>query len=145
MSDVLLFQTNDNGDINIDGGIIELTGGFDTAFYLSLFGGNWLDDGSQDNENQWWGNYIETNPSNRYRSETQYLLGLLPATTGNLKRIEDAAGRDLEWMLTENAASSVEVEASLVGLNRIQITITVEADGQEQQFNFTQNWRAGAQ
>lgn len=140
--DVLLFQTNDNGEIEIENGIVTLSPGLETSAYLSLFGGNWKDDGSQNNRQTWWGNLDETERVRQYRSETQFLLGTLPATTGNLKRIEDAAKRDLAWLVDENAASSVTVSASLIGLNRVKIGVVVRAEGNEAEFNFTENWRA---
>lgn len=142
MTDVLLYQTNDNGEVEIEGGLITLTPGLDTAAYLSLFGGNWKDDGSQNNRQTWWGNLDETEPAKRYRSETQYLLGTIPATSRNLRRIEDAATRDLQWLLDESIASSLTVSASLIGLNRVKIEIIVRAEGDESQFNYTENWRA---
>lgn len=142
MTDVLLFQTNDNGEMEIEGGLVTLTPGLDTAAYLSLFGGNWKDDGSQNNRQTWWGNLGETNPARRYRSETQYLLGTVPATSRNLKRIEDAATRDLQWLLDESAASSLTVSASLIGLNRVKIEVIIRAEGDESRFSYTENWRA---
>lgn len=142
MTDVLLFQTSDNGEIEIEGGLVTLTPGLDTAAYLSLFGGNWKDDGSQNNRQTWWGNLGEPDPVQRYRSETQYLLGTIPATSRNLRRIEDAAARDLQWLLDESIASSLTVSASLIGLNRVKIEVIIRADGDESQFNYTENWRA---
>lgn len=142
MTDVLLFQTNDNGEIEIEDGLVTLTPGLDTAAYLSLFGGNWKDDGSQNNRQTWWGNIGEQDPSQRYRSETQYLLGTIPAITRNLRRIEDAATRDLQWLLDESIASSLTVSASLIGLNRVKIEVIIRAEGDESQFNYTENWRA---
>lgn len=142
MTDVLLFQTNDNGEIEIEGGLVTLTPGLDTAAYLSLFGGNWKDDGSQNNRQTWWGNLDETEPSKRYRSETQFLLGTIPAISRNLRRIEDAATRDLQWLLDESIASSLTVSASLIGLNRVKIEVIIRAEGDESQFNYTENWRA---
>ena len=140
--DVLLCQTSDNGDVEIEGGLVTLTPGLDTAAYLSLFGGNWDDDGSQNNKRTWWGNLDEADRTSEYRSETQFLLGSLPATTGNLKRVEDAAVRDLSWLTSGSIASSLSVNASLTGLNRVNISITVRADGDESEFNYTENWRA---
>jgi len=142
MTDVLLFQTNDNGEVEIEGGLVTLTPGLDTAAYLSLFGGNWKDDGSQNNRQTWWGNLGEQDPSRRYRSETQYLLGTIPATSRNLRRVEDAATRDLQWLLDEAVASSLTVSASLIGLNRVKIEVIIRAEGDESQFNYTENWRA---
>lgn len=142
--DVLLFQTTDNGEIELEGGLVTMTGGLDTAAYLSLFGGNVKDGGSQNSRAQWWGNFGETEKAKRYRSETQHLLGTIPATTGNLKRLEDAAARDLQWLVDEKAASSVTASASLIALNSVKISITITAEGDEQQFDYVENWRANS-
>lgn len=140
--DVKLFQTNDDGDITIVNGVVEMSGGLETAAYLSLFGGNEDDDGRTDNPANWWGNLDEVDPVRQYRSETQHLLQAIPATSGNLRRIEDAAVRDLAWFLDRRVASSVAVEASIPAVNRVQINIDIEANGEESSFEFTENWKA---
>ncbi len=128
--------------MEIEDGLVTLTPGLDTSAYLSLFGGNWKDDGSQNNRQTWWGNLDEAEPSKRYRSETQYLLGTIPATSRTLPRVEDAATRDLHLLLDEAVASSLTVSASLIGLNRVKIEVIIRAEGDESQFNYTENWRA---
>lgn len=140
--DVLLFQTNDDGDIVVSGGLVEMSGGLETAAYLSLFGGNEDDDGREDNKLNWWGNLGENISARQYHSETQNLLQSLPATSANLRRVEDAARHDLEWFITDAAASAVNVEASIPALNRIQIDINIEAVGEASNFTFLENWKA---
>lgn len=142
--DVLLFQTDDDGEINVVDGIVEMSGGLETAAYLSLFGGNEDDDGRDSNPATWWGNIDEIDPARQYRSETQHLLQSIPATTGNLRRVEDAAVRDLAWFAQNNVASSVSVVASIPGVNRIKLTIDIEAQGEESSFEFVENWKASA-
>ena len=58
--DVSLFQTNDDGNIEVEGGIVTMGGGLETSAYLSLFGGNEDDDNRTDNPANWWGNIDET-------------------------------------------------------------------------------------
>jgi phage gp46-like protein len=140
--DVFLYQTDDGGEISISGGVVEMSGGLETAAYLSMFGGNEDDDGLQDRALTWWGNIGETEPAKQYRSETQNLLRSIPATSFNLRRIEDAATRDLAWFVSENVASSVSVSATMPGLNRVKITVTIEAVGLESEFEFIENWSA---
>ncbi len=140
--DVKLFQTVDDGNFTVENGIVEMSGGLETAAYLSLFGGNEDDAGGSDETFTYWGNFDETEPEKQYRSETQNLLKGIPATTGNLRRIEDAARRDLDWFLSSNVASSVTVAASIPALNRIKFVIDIEADGEESRFEFTENWKA---
>lgn len=141
--DVLLYQTNDDGDINVDGGIVAMSGGLETAAYLSLFGGNEQDDGRKDNPLQWWGNLGE-DPERQYRSETQYLLRSVPAIPANLRRIEEAAVRDLGWFVSSGAATSVSAAASMPGLNKVRLAVTIEANGQPAVIEFIENWKADA-
>lgn len=139
--DVKLYQILDDGDVVIEDGIAEMNGGLGTAAYLSLFGGNEDDNGRPGNSLSWWGNFLEDNPSGKYTSELQHLTQTLPLITGNLRRIEDAALRDLGWFLSERIASSVIVEASIPDVNRVDITVRIEANGQENIFRFTENWK----
>ena len=140
--DILLFQTDDNGNITVVDGVVEMSGGLETAAYLSLFGGNEDDDGLNNNALTWWANIDEVDSARQYRSETQHLLQALPATTGNLRRIEDAANRDLAWFIDKKIASSINVVVTIPGLNRIKITIEIEALGEESSFEFVENWKA---
>lgn len=140
--DVLLFQTDDGGDIEAVNGTVTMSGGLETAAYLSLFGGNEDDDGRNDSPSNWWGNLGETQPERTYRSETQNLLQSTPATSGNLRRIEDAANRDLAWFIEQRIASAVTVEAAIPGVNRVKIAGKIEAVGEEISFEFVENWKA---
>lgn len=142
--DVKQFQTPDAGDITVVGGIVAMDGGLGTSVYLSLFGGNETDPGLDDLTAQWWGNYGENDASRRYRSETQHLLQSLPITSGNLRRIEDAARRDLKWMITEGVATSIGAAVTVTGLNRINIRVTIEAEGEADEFEYSANWEASA-
>lgn len=134
--DVKLFQTDDGGEVIIENGVVEMSGGLETAAYLSLFGGN------EDILLNWWGNIDEIDPDRQYRSETQNLLQSLPATTGNLIRIEDAAKRDLAWFITKKVASTVSVIVTIPGLNQIKIIVDIEARGEHSNFEFVENWNA---
>ena len=142
--DVLLEQVDDDGEITVTSGVVEMTGDFRTAAYLSLFGGNEDDDGRVENNKKWWGNLDEEDPDFKYTSKTQNLLQALPATSGNLRRVEDAANLDLAWFISKGIASSVTVAASIPGINRVQITIDINAEGEENTFTFVENWKAGA-
>ena len=140
--DVLLFHTPDGGEIALEGGLVVFTGRLDTAVYLALFGGNMDDDGSPSSPYSWWGNLSEADPANQYRSETQYLLRGIPATSGNLRRVERAAVRDLASFKTKKIASSVSVSATIPALNTVKLAVHVEAEGQEYLFEYVENWKA---
>ncbi len=126
MTDVLLRQSNDGGDITIENGLVLLSEGLEPAVFLSLFGGNEDDPGDADTTQQWWGNIGETAPERTYRSETQHLIKSLPAIPANLRRIEQAAARDLQWMLDTGEAESVSVEATIPELNRVRTNVTIQ-------------------
>ena len=138
--DILLFQIPDDGEINANRGIIEMDGGLPTAVYISLFGGNQGDDGRPNNDKTYWGNRDEVDPHFKYISETQYLLNSIPATSNNLNRVQQASIRDLQWLIVVGAASSLDSNVSIPALNRIKIIIKVEADGEESEFEFSENW-----
>jgi phage gp46-like protein len=137
LTDVLLRQSNDGGDITLQGGLVLMAEGLETAAYLSLFGGNEDDPGETDTTLQWWGNLLEAEPERAYRSETQYLVKSLPAVPLNLRRIEQAASRDLQWMLDTGLAQSIDVEATIPAVNRVRIgLVIVTATGQEVELFF---------
>jgi phage gp46-like protein len=126
MTDVLLRQTNDGGEITVENGLVLMSDGLEAAAYLSLFGGNEDDAGDAASEReQWWGNLVETEPSRTYRSETQHLIRSLPAVPSNLRRIEQAAARDLAWMLGAGIAKSIAAAASIPAVNRVRLEVTI--------------------
>lgn len=122
-TDVWLFDTADGGDVTKD---LEIRDGLETSVYLSIFGGNTKDDGREKNPFNWWGNIGENNPSRIYRGEAAYLLANVPPAPKNLRRIEDAASRDLAWVIAESVSETVRVEASMPNLNRVKLKIYLE-------------------
>lgn len=142
--DVLLFQTNDDGEISIVDGVVEMTAGFETAVYLSLFGGNSDDDGLPGNKNNWWGNLGENDPAKQYRSKTQYLLDNIAPNSANIVRIKDAANNDLGWMKSQKIATAIEVLVSIPKKNYVRIDVVIEGDGRKVPIKFLRNWQVAA-
>jgi phage gp46-like protein len=141
VTDVRLHSSVDGGEINMVAGQLELSDGLETAVYLSLFGGNEEDSGQQDTEAlEWWGNCTETEPARKYRSETQFKLRTLPATTGNLRLLEDAAERDLEWLVAAGVAKSVEVVVAMPAVNTVNIHIEVDVGDRRYVVDFRKAW-----
>ncbi len=125
MTDVLLRQSNDGGEITIQAGLLLMSEGLETAAYLSLFGGNEDDPAGTDTAQQWWGNLLDV------ETETQFLVQALPAIPFNLRRIEQAAARDLQWMLDAGVAVSVTVEATIPAVDRVLLALVIiTPDGQ---------------
>ena len=84
------------------------------------------------------GNGGRTRASRQYRSELQYLLRSMPLTPANLKRAQDAAERDVAWMMTTGIAKSVSVTATISALNTIKLAGAVIVDGVKYPFSFTE-------
>jgi phage gp46-like protein len=137
VTDVLLRQTPDGGEITVEAGLVLMAEGLETAAFLSLFGGNEDDAGDDATAHlQWWGNRTEQEPAREYRSETQYLIRALPAVPRNLRRIEQAATRDLAWMIAAGIAKSVAVSASIPDVNRVTVAVTIVTLTQQVQLTF---------
>jgi phage gp46-like protein len=133
--DVLLFQTPDGGEVRCVSGQMALTEGLDTAVYLSCFGGNSDDSGlTADDSLEWWGDKSETDPAKKYRSELQFLLRTLPLIPANLSRFEDAATKDLSWLLT-SVADSLAVRASMPGIDQVSLAIAFVINGKTSVFS----------
>ena len=142
MTDVLLRHGDNGGDIEAVLGRFTMSNGLETAAFLSMFGGNERDSGGDEGlPLEWWGNKSETVLARRYRSETQHLLRSLPAIPFNMRRIEDAAERDLAWFVETGLATFVGVVVSIPALNTVAIVMTTEVDGQVFEISFTQPWR----
>lgn len=135
--DVRLFHTPDGGSITVTNGEVLLDSGLETAVYLSLFGGNERDSGLQaDDRLQWWGNLTERDPARRYRSETQHLLQALPLVPASLRRIEEAARRDVAWLVPA-IASALAVRATMPALDAVRLEIVIVlVSGQQLSFEF---------
>lgn len=145
MTEVRLFHTSDGGEVEFADSAATTTdllldAGLETAAYLSLFGGNERDPGGKgDSEYQWWGNRGEP-VERQQRSETQHIVRSLPAISSNLRRVEDAAKRDLQWFLDESIASEVDALASLVGKDKVSLDIRIVISDKEYAFAFKERW-----
>lgn len=131
--DVHLFDSVDGGNVTDD---LETRDGLETAVYLSLFGGNALDDGRPQNLSTWWGNIGENEAAKQYKSEAAFLLRTVPPNTANLKRIEAAAARDLAWLVPEYV-NKIQVKAFMPKLNAVNLTVSL--DGLDP-LQFRTNW-----
>src|SRR5690554_4904739 len=133
--DVIFFQTENGGEIQVDNGIVATDGGLATAVYLSLFGGP--EDGSA-----WWGDTLARSESGRLGGNLQAATRGAALVSGNLRRFEDAATQDLAWLLRERIASSVDVTARIEQRNRLALDVEIAAYGEESRFRFVENWAA---
>lgn len=136
MTDVLMTQTPDGGELQIFNGQIVMSQGLETAAYLSVFGGNVDDSGlDADLPKTWWANRAQTDPTLQYRSQLQHALATLPLTPANLSAFEDAASADLAWF-TDSVADSIAVVATMPALDTVNIAVSIEIDGVTSKFTF---------
>lgn len=122
MSDVKLFQTVNDGDIDIINGAVVISDDPSSAAYISLFGGN-------NNGSAWWGDADLT-------SETQDLLYRLPPSSGNLLRLEQAVKNDLSWMNVQPYNWSVSASARIISVNRVEIIVDINGAA----YTFNTEW-----
>ena len=83
-------------------------------------------------------------PFRTQAAETVRAIRAIPAIPANLRRIEQAAERDLAWMVSVNAATAVSATASMPGRNRVRLVVRIEADGAPSIIEYFENWKADA-
>lgn len=128
MTDILLYDTLDGGDIKVEGNRLVRAEGLETAIYLCLFGGNLQDDGSESTSKlQWWGNYGEP-VENQYRSRFQALLNGKPFTSALINQLTEAAISDI---MTMDVVKEVSVDISSPVYKRLDIIIKVTLKNEE--------------
>lgn len=132
MSDPLLAQTDDDGDITIPvGEDVTTTNGFETADYLSLFGGNLADDGTKATERlQWWGNFTEPDTERHQRSSFQALIESAPLTSALLPRLARSAEADLAWKVSGGYVDSLNVEVTVPARNSVSVVVNQVMNGE---------------
>ncbi len=141
--DILLYNTLDGGEIDFVNGRPTMTGGFETFTFLCLFGGNFEDDGLAGNRKTWWANLDERDPDLRYISRFQNLLGGISLTSGNLRRLEEAALADLNVFKTSGIADEVTVEGFITGRNRLRLDVGIKSSqGEIFETSYSINWQS---
>lgn len=122
--DVWMYQTFDDGNVYVLEGDLYRTDGLETAVYLSLYGGNPDDNGTEGNRLGWWGNDGQEDPARQMVSRFQNMLEGAPLTSGNILRFEDAAAADLAWL--EALGYDVLVSGQITGKDRLKMTINID-------------------
>lgn len=131
--DPKLFDSNDGGDLLIQGGQPVMDQGLQNSAYLSHF-----------LESDWWG--WSSDPANPEIVDCGNLLRLMKRavlTPALLNDIEAAAKKDLAWMKDNGVADKVEVTASIVALGFVGIEETItEPTGNVTTVRWRLNWAA---
>lgn len=121
--DVRFYQTVNGGDFDNTDGIVKQDSGRYTMIYLALFGGNADDPGGDDRSREWWGNGIEEQPVRQYRSRTQHILQSFAATSGNLRKVQDAVDADLFLLVEQGYVEKPEIYVSIPKVDWVYIKI----------------------
>lgn len=122
MADVYLYQSENDGEINIENGMIELQESPSSAAYISLFGGNM-------NGRDWWGDADMV-------SATQAFIDTYAPSSGNLRKLEEAVKSDLAWMTRSPYGWTVAASASMETVNRVNIVVTINGTV----YQYSQEW-----
>jgi phage gp46-like protein len=143
--DLLLFETVDGGEIKIENDLFASDRSFNTAVYLSLFGGNADDNGKVKNNKTWWANTLAGTPENeKLVSRFQAIIAGLPMTTKNILEAETAASLDLQWLVDEGIAEKINVSGAAAGHNKFSLRVELQAHGKSIYENtFSLFWKVG--
>jgi phage gp46-like protein len=143
--DLLLEDTPDGGDIQIEHDLFMNDKSFNTAVYLSLFGGNKEDSGKVKNKNTWWGNTLPGISENeKIISRFQAVIFALPMTTKNIQEAESAARIDLQWTIDEGIGDQIIITGQAITRNKFNLTVNILLEKQSIYNNtFSLLWQAG--
>jgi phage gp46-like protein len=143
--DLLLEDTPDGGDIRIENNLFVSDRSFNTAVYLSLFGGNKDDNGKVKNNKTWWGNTLEGTAENeKLVSRFQAIIFGLPMTTKNIQEAESAARLDLKWVIDEGIAEKIIVLGRALSRTKFALYVDIQAGGNSiYEHTFLLFWKAG--
>jgi len=127
--DLLLYETLDGGDVSVENGLFVSDRQFNSAVYLSLFGGNKTDNGKTNSKNQFWGNYLNgVTDSEKLRSRFQFIITGLPMSVKNIREAEQAAAIDLQWFIDEKIADEIFINGRATGKNRFNLKVEILKD-----------------
>lgn len=110
MTDALLTFTPDGLEMQISQGVVAVAQWVESAIVLSFIG-NSDDPGLANASRQYWANLLARHSHQKLRSEFAHLADGLPITSGNLRKMQEAAERDLAWM-TEPGPNGVPLAES---------------------------------
>ncbi len=110
MTDVLLIETGNGGDLRLGTNDLKTVNGLENAIYLALFGGK-----------KWWANYTT---SNKFLSQTEQVLRTTPLTSSGRIAIERAINSDLSF-LNNITGTKWTVNTTITSSNRLEINIDI--------------------
>jgi len=127
--DVRLSLSQDGGIIKIRGGQPDMDDGMETAVNISLF-----------SQGDWWGNALAEDGE---QIGSTFLDSLrAPLTNQARLNVIESVRSALSWLTDTGIASSIDVQATIPGLNRLDISLTIrQPEKAPTIFRYTVNWQ----
>lgn len=130
--DVTIYEEGSGGDLQLLNDDLALSEGLTNQVYLALVGGNLEQSTSPDIEEleirqDWWANVL-LNEENQFNSNFERALSEVALNSAGIRVLENAVKEDLEFL---TAYADINIESELIGLNRLEIFITLQEPGQE--------------
>ena len=118
IDEVSLFRLDDKFSRNIEP---VMDGGFESAVYITLFGNN--------GDNFWMNEYFTEDE--KIESAFMGFMEASPITLSNINRAQELALSDLQWFINVGIADTITVVIDAVTKNRVDVTVTILANGEE--------------
>lgn len=144
MTDIALIWNNANlqADLAVANGDFVTDSGLQTAITISLLTDRTALPGDVLPDNfgprGWWGDAYLPRPI----GSRLWLLRRSVLTQNTLVTAQDYAMEALQWLLDDGVAGAVSVAATQIGLNALQLAITITQNGSAQTYNVV--WRGQA-
>lgn len=142
--DLQLRETGNGGDFIKKPKDLSIIYGFQNMVYLALFGGNVLASTpvrriESEQAFDYWGNTLlwKDDPSVQFNSETERTLNNVAINSSGRITIEEAVKKDLQFM---RSFATVEVNVSLLGLDKIQIDVSLVKPDNIQRVEYKYIW-----
>lgn len=119
ISDIMIYETGDGGDFQLVNEDLQVINGLTNQVYLALFGGN------KEKNEEWWGNQLLAD-NNQIKSDFERLLTEVALNSAGLKRIKEAALKDLAFL---KEIADITVDSSITGYNKLELDITLIQPG----------------
>ena len=133
MTDLILYENGNGGDLQLKGNDLATTDGLTNQPYLAWFGGNLTDD--------WWGNklLLTNDKSIQFTSYLENLLQNTALNSDGRNRIENFIKKDLEFLRT---FVNIETSVSIISDDKLQIVVKLTKPDSLNNISYSYIWDA---
>ncbi|MCK4521556.1 MAG: hypothetical protein KAU20_03200 [Nanoarchaeota archaeon] len=140
----MIIETGDGGDAVLNGNDLQVINGLQNMPYIAMFGGN-IEASTvgeklpNEQAYDWWGNNLLmlNDPSLQFNSDLERLLDNIVLNSSGRLEILSTVKKDLKFML---GFAELEVEVSIVTVDRILIYLKIQEPGNLQSNEYTYIW-----